>query len=360
MRCQTSLAAALCGAAVLLSSDRFEAASTDSRPRPCDPTTLGAALKADDAEQRRLAAIELRDCTPLPDDVLQALVLALDDSSFPVAANAAEALISVGARAAAPLIERVRTRNGDDRALAIRSLGRMGHAGLPAVSALLDELRNRRLDHGAALVLAIRDLGGDDARAAVPLFVKLLDEPEMRDEAASAVAQLSTSYPDRVIPILVQALRKESRDACPHGTAALDLARYGELAVPTWVELLSDRSISPFASLRSLEALGPKALSKAIPFLRSILDRPEWGWARLEAVRYLLDLGAIEPDAATTVYESFLSHDYERWRLDAVAGLIRIGRTSDPRVEAVLNALVNDRQEDVRERARALLARLGE
>jgi hypothetical protein len=360
MRFRASLAVALCGVALLLSSDRLEAASTDSRPCPGDPTTLGAALNAVDAEQRRQAAIGLRDCTPLPDEMLQALVLALDDSSSAVAANAAEALIPVGARAVPPLVERVRTRNGEDRALAIRSLGRMGQAGLPAVSALLDELRNRRLDHGAALVLAIRDLGGDDARAAVPLFVKLFDDPEIRDEAASAVARLSGSYPDRVIPILVQAFRKQSRDACPHGTADADLARYGELAIPTWVELLSDRSIPPFSSLRALDALGPKALNKAIPFLRSILDKPEWGWARLEATRYLLDRGAIERDAAAAVYESFLSHEHERWRLDAVAGLIRIGRIADPQIKDFLNALVDDRQEDVRERARALLAKLGE
>lgn len=360
MRLRANLAVALCGAALLLSSDRLEAASTNSRLCPGDPTTLGAALKAVDAEQRRQAAIALRDCTPLPDDAFESLVLALDDVDPAVAANAAEALIPEGDRALAPLLERVRTRNGDDRALAILSLDRLGDDGRPAIGVLLDELRNRRLDHGPALVLAIRDIGGDEARLAVPFFVKLLDDPELKEEAASAVARLSGSHPDRVIPILVQALRKQSRGACPQTTADGDLARYGELAIPVWVELLSDRSISPFASLHALEALGPKALSKAIPFLRSILDKPEWGWGRLEAARYLLDLGAIEPDAAAVVYESFLSHEHERWRLEAVAGLIRVGRTSDPRIKDDLNALVDDRQKDVRDRARALLARLGE
>jgi hypothetical protein len=72
----------------------------------------------------------------------------------------------------------------------------------------------------------------------------------------------------------------------------------------------------------------------------------------------LLDLGAITPDAAAVIYESLLSHEFERWQLEAVAGLIRIGRTSDPRILDALHALVDDRQEDVRERARALLAKL--
>jgi HEAT repeat protein len=135
---------------------------------------------------------------------------------------------------------------------------------------------------------------------------------------------------------------------------------YGDLVIPVWVELLSDRSISPLFSLYALKALGPAAMTNAIPFLRSILDKPEWGVGRLDAARDLLDLGAIEPDAAAKVYESFLSHEHERWRLEAVAGMIRVGRSSDPRIKKVLNALLDDHQADVRERARALLAKHGE
>ena len=353
MRVQESLVLASSAVALLLSSREVQSCSGD-------PTQLAAALTAVDAEVRRQAAIALRDCTPLPDGAFQAVVLALDDPESAVAGNALEALIPTGARAVAPLIERVRTRNGDDRMRAIYSLGRLGKAGLPAVGALLDELRNRRLDHGPALLRAIRDLGGDEARAAVPLFVKLLDDRDLKEEAASAVAHLSASHPDQVIPILVQTLRKESGWDDWHTTADEDIAQYGELAIPLWIELLADRSISPLFSLKALKALGPKAMSKAIPFLRSIIDKPEWGIGRLDAARDLLDLGAITPDAAAAVYESFLSHEYERWRLEAIAGLIRIGRTSDPRIQAVLKALVDDRQKDVQERARALLAELGE
>ena len=360
MKVRKRLAMISGGVALLLAPGRPLASPTEPRPCPGDPTLLAATLKADDPEARRRAAIALRDCSPLPDDVFQALVSALDDVSPWVGDNAAEALIPAGPRAVAPFVERVRSRDGEDRVLAIRSLGRLGQAAVPAVGVLLDELRNRRLDHGPALVLAIRDLGGDEARAAVPLFVTLLDDPEVKEEAASAVARLSGSHADQVIPILVQSLRIQSQDPCPHTTAGQDIALYGELAIPTWVELLSDRSISPMFSLHALETLGPKALSKAIPFLRSIPDTPEWGSGRLDATRQLLDLAAIEPDDAAAVYESFLSHEHVRWRLDAIAGLMRVGRTSDPRIAEVLRALVDDRQVDVRDRARALLAKLGE
>jgi hypothetical protein len=41
----------------------------------------------------------------------------------------------------------------------------------------------------------------------------------------------------------------------------------------------------------------------------------------------------------------------------AVAGLIRLRRASDPRIHDVFNALLDDRQVDVHERARALRAK---
>jgi HEAT repeat protein len=114
----------------------------------------------------------------------------------------------------------------------------------------------------------IRDLGGGEARAAVPLFVNLLDDPELREEAASAVAHLSASHPHKVIPILVATLREQSGWEDWHTTADDDIAQYGELAIPVWVELLSNRSIAPDFSLRALKTLGPQAMSKAIPFPR--------------------------------------------------------------------------------------------
>jgi hypothetical protein len=269
-------------------------------------------------------------------------------------------LIPAGARAVAPLVERVQTRNGDDRTRYIYALARLGKPAVSSVGVLLDELRNRPLDHGPALIRAIRDLGGEEARAAVPLFVKLLDDTDLEEEAASAIAHLSASHPDRVIPILVRTLRKQIRWEDWHTTADDDIAQYRELAMPVWVELLADRSFPSDVSLRALKALGPKAMSKAVPFLRSILDKPEWGISRMDAVRDLLDLGEITPDAAAAVYESLLSHEFERWRLEAVAGLIRIGRTSDPRILDALHELADDRQHDVRERARALLTKLEE
>lgn len=286
---------------------------------------------------RALAAWKQRDLLEL----LLLLGLALEDSDDEVASGAGRALATVGAERAVPLLTQAlpdpdgptrrraasalaelgepdwktwvhgtdedflrlgRAREprasavllvaldnpdvSDVRALAARGLGETGDPEV--VPALIDALRDWRLEVRAQAIRSLSELG--DQRA-IPALITAVEED---DEALHpGLHQALKTFSASAVEPLIASLRSGSRQVRRRASRAL--AALGELSLESLSEALDDPVVRVRAS--ACEALGELGRPAALPALIARLDdeHPEVRLAAVEALRRLGSPAAVEP-----------------------------------------------------------------
>jgi RNA polymerase sigma factor (sigma-70 family) len=198
-----------------------------------------------------LAAIGTEDKRVIP-----ALIGALKDSQ--VDSVAADALGSIGRDAVPSLLELLKGKDNELRAMAAIALARMGRKGKEAIP---------------------------ETKDAIPLLIKCLDEDDqfLRSSAAHALGQMAPESKS-AIPALIQLLKDESPDgrqtSFPHLGHVRDyvnveaLSRFGKDAVPLLTEALKD----PNENLRisaavALARIGEPAKSAVPELIRALHDK---------------------------------------------------------------------------------------
>ena len=250
---------------------------TLGRIGPVAVAALEKTLRADHESEmaRGYAAMALAQIADREEDVVPALVEALEYEVAGVRMSAAEALGHAGqaARAAVPaLIDRVTDPREDllVREFAISALAKIdpGNAaveealvytisdgnpriyeaavralmkirawqeGAPDVNAEVERLI-RELDSGSVAAAEALGLIGDEAEAAVPALIRALegDDPGLRNAALIALKRIGPQQ--QTIPALVQAMR--SGDLASRGAAAARLEAFAKARIELWRPLL--------------------------------------------------------------------------------------------------------------------------
>jgi HEAT repeat protein len=202
---------------------------------------LVAVLGNKDAELRLRALGALEQIKPAPEDVLPALKTAVQDPSEAIQEGA------------------------------IRSLGRLGKAGVPELRALLR--RGNATRRGYAVIGLF--LAGPEATAAIPDLVEILrdetlqaDDRRLADNAKMALKQIGPE----AVPALAAALKHKDEGVARR--AALLLAEFGPLArpaLPALVEALADERKFVDHVQRALRAIG----KEAVPALHAALKHKD-------------------------------------------------------------------------------------
>jgi HEAT repeat protein len=269
------------------------------------PTAEGAvgdlASALDDADDgvRREAAEALGKIGPGAKPAIPALMRALNDDSGAVTVHAAWALSRIGPDAVPELLTALK----DDeklRHLIVVILGDLKEAAAPAAETLAEFLARPDLDEdfGREIMVALARIG-PQAKAAVPVLMKILEDQEnpLRAGAAYALAKLGARQAQR---LLIQALPREDdpemRVVAPIALVLLspDSDVLVALALPRLIMLLADDSnLVRHEAATTLARIGPRAADAAPVLIAGVADPDP---ALREA--YLSALGEIGPDGA--------------------------------------------------------------
>jgi len=271
-------------------------------------------------------------------------------------------------------------------------------AGPPELDRLIRELQHEQADSRRDALNALAKCGAGALPALSAMTTALQDEsPEVRATAALALGLLALE-PKSVLPKLIDRFDDQAIVRTDDGVgevwyyAAQAVARYGDAAVPSLIELLKqDRPQRRIAASLTICLMGPQAkdvLPALVDALRSSdLDtrRPALMSAMLclgtEAkpamplmIEFLDDqdfhtqywacrvLGAIGPDARVAVPKllPLVQTGVGSVRRNAAAALGKIGPDIGPQSRDVLIQALNDSLQPVREEAAIALGRLGE
>ena len=261
------------------------------------------------------------------------------------------------------------------------ALGRIGKAARPVVPLLIDTLTSKHVSVRRNSPLALAAIGGDEAKKAVPLIAKLLDDEDAGVEAAAAVAIWQLDRDPRALSKLVAMLEK-GKDAAPY-QAAVALGRLGpdvgRIANPSsnHVDLHDELQIHPMekptdipspilaalvealhhpdedvrhAAARSLGGLG----SSALPAIQEAMAGKDAQTSQ-EAAEALGFLGSPAVPALTAA----LRHADPQVRRIAARALGRLGREAKEARPALVEA-ASDPDPAVRDTAAEALKRIGE
>lgn len=228
--------------------------------------------------------------------------------------------------ALSPLIENLKSENGEVRAVSTRLLGQLGAAASPALPALVEILRGSNRDAQEAACSAIQQLGiwmapvmpmlteclrdectfvrvgaaealgqlGARAAPALPAMLECLKDPEPQACQAAVVAlgQIGVTALS-LVPSLAEHLRDEREHVRRAAATVLgQLASHSSAAIPVFVECLVDER--DFVCCTAAEALGRCGAhaATAVPNLVKRLERP--GASRevqVAVISALADLG---------------------------------------------------------------------
>ncbi|CAK9046925.1 unnamed protein product [Durusdinium trenchii] len=371
-------------------------------------------LKETDSEVRRNAAIALEATEPT-DEIVQALLKALEDGNTGVRSNAVKTLGKMGPAAAEAVPKLLQALHDNDSAVrcsAAKALANMNDVASEAVPDLLQALEDgdREVRRSAAESLGKMDL----AVEALPQLLKALEneEDEVRSSVARALGNMRSAAAEAV-PHVVKTLRDE---ACPVRCAAAEAL--GNMcsaeAVPELLKVLEEAITSESTSMQrstiyaldrlnalpalpsqplakllatktsfrgfrsedvpwlvkalehrgttlrkdAAEAFGSikPATSKAVPHLCKALGDPE-GDVRCSAAKSLGEMGPVAAEAAPKLLEAL--HDYRVDVFSAALGALRqIGSLPSRAVPMLLEAL-DARHPAVRSGAVQALVQMG-
>jgi len=286
---------------------------------------------------------------PAAPDELARLAALLRDRDIDVRVSAAVELRGFGERAVPVFLDLLR---GGDRALAVRSLGKMGAAAAAAVPSL-----TTLLDADPALrPLLIEALASIGDREAAASLLPLLHEPELVLATLRALAKLKPDTPEAVPAIAAVIDPRCGDDDYPYFDPSKDdsasrlalhvLEEMGTAAapaLPTLLELIRNEALLS-CTIRVVQAIGPAA-QPAIPALvEVIIDEERRREKELE--ERLESPGLYISGCSLGPYPNY----------DAEEALGAIGEAAIP---AVFAMLAHD-LEGVRGAARDILAQMGE
>jgi HEAT repeat protein len=339
------------------------------------------------------------------ESAIEPLAKAIKDKDPIVRYYAAEALIGIGAKAAPPLIDVLRSERESDRARATRVLWRIGPAAVDNLIAVVQD-KNASPETRASAAQALGMIG--DSKGIKSLLLLLKDERYfVRQQAAFALGQMgegaidlliesaSSSSPatkesalealgnfkspravDKLIESLsdsnaavksaaVKALGETSSERAAtallallkdessalRSQAAASLGRLGPVALTGLIGALKDNR--PYVRQLASEALGDIGAKEAAPPLIELVSTDQSG-ARPEAIEAL---GKIGDPAAIGPILSALRNGSVAVRKKGIAALSRF---RDSRSVDALVAALSDRDEDVRIAAAAGLGEIGD
>jgi HEAT repeat protein len=247
------------------------------------------------------------------------------------------------------LVAQLRSRDWQVRNTAQAALAK---AGAPAVPALMEVLRTEKSEEARQSAAAALGAIGPDARAATPLLVEALSDPDTGYAAAEALVALKAD----VAGELVKAAGSVRKYARIHAALALGkLDPRPDVAVPTLVALASDPS--PYVAGQAFGALGHigEPARAAVPVLMAGLKDESLASAAASA---LTKITPGDPALVTAFSEGLAAKGAAGRRQACAQGLAAMGPAAAPAVSALVAALA-DENEHVRATAAQALARVG-
>jgi HEAT repeat protein len=178
----------------------------------------------------------------------------------------------------------------------IKALARFGPDARDAVPALLDVLsrklpRDQLLAHNRPIEIAVA-LGqiGPEARPAIPALIALVKkQPHTQLAAILALGQIGGTEARAAIPILKQLLRSQDELVRIRGAQTLwQIDRRADKVLPVLIELVQPGRKSRYHAAEALGSMGEVA-RKAVPALRACLDDRSFHamWVHLKAAQAL-------------------------------------------------------------------------
>ncbi len=288
---------------------------------------------------------------PVADDIVPALIAALDDDNEDVWYPANRALRCSGPAAVPALIAALHVQSEELRWKAADVLDNIGRpaaeSALPALIAALNDESSIVRYH------VCRALAHFQPVAFSALVKGLHDHDE--NVRASAACSLGGFGLDAE-PVLLGALRDESAEVRYY--AALAISRIEPVAsetVAALITLLADRSHVDEnirvcnAAADALERIGPPAAIPAVPALIAAFQEDDWDYHR-DYIRAVANIGS------GAVPELIEALHHENWRVRAGAARIlgRVGYDATDAVPALIATLSDERDEVVSEAKAAL------
>jgi len=265
---------------------------------------LPSLIEALDAPERRVrnsAATILRELGWAPPDTAKSI-------RYLIASEAWLDLAAYGETAVEPLIQILRSRDKEIWWNAARTLGEIGET---AIEPLIDLMQEAGDEVRPLAAMALAEIG---AAAVVPL-IRMLENPELRNSVADALARIGEPAAEACI----QALNTTDREVevALHGV----LCAIGDPAIPALIQVLIS---------------GPQRLRSRVA---DILSEMGWEpWSNTERACYLIAREewtevALMGDAGVDTLIGALNDDDDRVRREAAATLGEIG---DPAAVAPL------------------------
>lgn len=261
-----------------------------------------------------------------------------------------------------PAVQRVLrdALRGDDKNLASQALNMLPYAGLSkdAVPAVIVALRTLGTELPFARRAGIQFLGeqGADARAAVPILVKALNDPETRHEAAAALARIDPNQAKSIVPVLVEELgnaKPGARIRAAQTLLKVDPSQVAK-AMPVLIEALKapiadqthggpamtgndDVPPDPTSVAIALGQLGPVA-KEAAPLVLTIARHPNvFSFSRMGLAESAAKLDpAMVKDASELLSALVYDSPNPFLRADAAAPLVRVDPSQAKRAIATL------------------------
>ncbi len=304
--------------------------------------------------------------------------------------QAVRALHKMGLAAIPALMELIQHEEGKVSLVAGSMLGQSGLQAEATIPTLVELLRNKAWRVQSAAVHALSEMGVA-AKAAVPSITALLQNgrPDVRRTAVKALVMIAPDA-DGLIPAITDLLSSAS-DQITQETAVGILGRIGPTAIPTLLELLSNKvglvretavhTLAEMApedgatilaitelsrdnetSVRSAVAyalgrLGPAAKA-SLPVLRELCgdDELRVQAAAIVAIARLCPEGL---DEAISIFTKWLKHEDYHVRWEAAATLGSMGHEAKAAMPVLLKAL-RDTDEHVRNAAALALSNVYE
>lgn len=321
-------------------------------------TELRMALKETDPKARALAAEILGERKGAASIAVPDLINALQDPNEDVRHQAAVALGRIGTKAALPnLVQAIgdpEVRVSQAAQQAIISLGALTDDDLPILSKFVKD-KNIGVRHYT--IKAIAKVG----KPAVPLLLGLLKDPEISESVIEALLSIDKlSMGKAEIPALVDALATKDRAVRVFVLAAiLKVGPEAKTAVPAILKILKEESDSTLRDMcmDGLEKIGAEAKDAAPYLTEALKDRA----SALRAAEVLASIGGFRASSAIGTLTENLTHNDEKLRARAAAGLLKIDPEQLPAtsVRALTLAALKDTDERVRSVAVEALVKIG-
>ena len=242
------------------------------------------------------------------------LVKQLADKSSRVRSNAARTLenLDPAAKDAVPvLIEALKQKDevnvGTVLPIVAKALGRLGMAAVPA---LIEVLKEKDTHVQAAAAMALKQIG-PDAKPAVSALVQVIKQyKEVENPKLQAIAALGRIGPGAkdAVPALIDATKEKPPTSAARLAAVTALGQIGpeaKAAVPGLIDLLGEEESKAgplrLEAARALGLVGSAAGEEAASALVALVENKKLGPSRIVAINALGQIGPPAKNALTAL-----------------------------------------------------------